>query len=51
MLQSAWSIERTLASIIAQKFSDFELVLVNDGSTDNLHERIATFLTDPRVRI
>jgi nucleoside-diphosphate-sugar epimerase/glycosyltransferase involved in cell wall biosynthesis len=48
---SAWSIERTLTSILAQRFTDFELIIVNDGSTDNLHERIAGFLADPRLRV
>jgi glycosyltransferase involved in cell wall biosynthesis len=48
---SAWSIERTLASILAQRFADFELIVVNDGSTDGLHGRIARFLADPRLRI
>ncbi len=48
---SAWSIERTLASILAQNFADFELIVVNDGSTDDLHKRIAHFRTDPRLRV
>jgi len=34
--QSAKTIDSTLASIYQQKFSDYEIILVNDGSTDTL---------------
>jgi glycosyltransferase involved in cell wall biosynthesis len=48
---AAWSIARTLQSVLAQRLSDFEVVIVNDGSTDNLHEIVAPFLADPRFRL
>lgn len=49
---SGWSIERTLASILAQRFTNFELLIVNDGSTDDLHQRVARFQhADPRIRV
>jgi glycosyltransferase involved in cell wall biosynthesis len=48
---SAWSIGRTLASILAQRVSEFELIIVNDGSTDDLHKRLDGFLFDRRVRV
>ncbi|MEI6349879.1 MAG: glycosyltransferase [Verrucomicrobiota bacterium] len=37
-------------SILAQSFSDFELLLVNDGSTDRSAEIIETY-GDPRIRV
>lgn len=49
---SGWSVERTIASILAQRFTDFELLIVNDGSTDDLHARLAPFLAaDDRIRV
>ncbi len=37
-------------SILAQTYSDFELLIVNDGSTDGSRDYLAT-LSDPRIRI
>ena len=36
-------------SVLAQQFHDFELILVDDGSTDRIAETIGAF-TDPRLR-
>ena len=42
---------RTLESICAQTEGDFELIVVNDGSTDNTEKALAGFAAkDPRVR-
>ncbi|MCW9037495.1 MULTISPECIES: glycosyltransferase family A protein [Altibacter] len=42
-------IEKTLSSVFLQSESDFELVIVNDGSTDG-SEAIVTSYDDPRIR-
>ncbi|WP_309641388.1 glycosyltransferase family A protein [Flavobacterium sp.] len=42
-------IENTLKSVLQQSFTDFELILVNDGSTDLSEAKIKTF-TDSRIR-
>ena len=39
-----------VTSLLEQTFTDFELIIVNDGSTDGTDEYLAT-LTDPRIRI
>lgn len=50
-----YNVEKYLAqcikSILAQSFSDFELLLVNDASTDSSPEIAREFCDDPRVRV
>lgn len=41
-------IGEAIASVLAQTFTDFELVIVNDGSTDDTLDVIGTF-KDPRI--
>src|SRR5690242_18871494 len=43
-------ISRTLNSILGQSFSDFEYILVDDGSTDD-SAAIIESVGDPRVRL
>jgi glycosyltransferase involved in cell wall biosynthesis len=43
-------ISETIKSVQAQTLSDWELVIVNDGSTDKTMEIIQTF-ADPRIRL
>ncbi|HRK18090.1 MAG TPA: glycosyltransferase family 2 protein [Hyphomicrobiaceae bacterium] len=43
-------IAETIGSVLAQSFADFELIVVDDGSTDRGPE-IALGFSDPRVRV
>ncbi len=43
-------IARAIRSVLDQTFDDFELILVNDASTDNSLEEIEKF-ADPRIRL
>lgn len=40
-----------IESILAQSFTDFELLLIDDGSTDGSVEIMRSYTTDPRVRL
>ena len=44
------TIYATLRSLLAQTFSDFELIIVDDGSTDHTLNVVAGF-DDPRLRV
>ena len=43
-------IKESIESIINQDHQDFELIIVNDGSTDKTHEYIKAYLKDPRLK-
>lgn len=43
-------ISETLNSVLAQTFKDFEVVIVNDGSTDNGFEIVSKF-SDERIKL
>lgn len=43
-------IEATLKSVLNQSYADFEVIIVNDGSTDNSAQIIAKF-NDSRIRV
>src|SRR5574337_1125077 len=40
-----------IESILAQSFTDFELLLIDDGSTDGSAKILRSYTTDPRVRL
>lgn len=49
---SAWSIRDTILSALNQSFTDYEVILVDDGSTDGLTAVIGQFLNaDKRLRL
>ncbi|MDO4762966.1 MAG: glycosyltransferase family A protein [Flavobacteriaceae bacterium] len=39
-----------LESIIAQTYQNLEIIVINDGSTDNTVEAIKPFLSDDRIK-
>ena len=49
-LNAAAFIGDAIASVLAQKFSDWQLVVVDDGSTDGTGDVVAGF-SDPRIRL
>ena len=44
------SLPRAIGSVLAQEDADFELIVVDDASTDDTQSYLAT-LTDPRIKI
>src|SRR5688572_15780741 len=43
-------ISRAIASVINQTFGEWELIIADDGSTDNTQEVVKGFLHDSRIR-
>lgn len=50
LYNAALYIETTLKSIFAQTYQDFEIIIINDGSTDG-GEKLAEAIGGPRIRI
>ncbi|QIZ10666.1 glycosyltransferase family 2 protein [Priestia megaterium] len=44
-------IREALASVFAQSYQDWQLILIDDASTDHTAEMIADYLKDPRVKM
>lgn len=38
-----WILKEAIDSVLSQKFSDFEIIVVNDGSTDDTHKLLTTY--------
>jgi GT2 family glycosyltransferase len=45
------TIAQTIESVLAQTMSDFEVMVVDDGSGDDTVARVEDYLSDPRVRL
>lgn len=43
-------LREAIDSILTQTFTNFELLIIDDGSTDNCQEIIKSY-TDPRIRV
>ncbi len=43
-------IKETIQSVLSQTFRDFELIIINDGSTDRTHEILNSY-DDPRIKV
>ncbi len=50
LYNKAKSIANTIQSILGQSFADFELIIVDDGSTDD-SVRVVNQFTDKRIRL
>ncbi|SOD98323.1 glycosyltransferase family 2 protein [Spirosoma fluviale] len=51
LYNKAHTIVETLGSVLKQSFTEFEVILVNDGSTDNSTEVITKKFSDGRIKV
>ncbi|NBB31614.1 glycosyltransferase family A protein [Cellulophaga sp. BC115SP] len=51
LYNKAHTVQRTIMSIISQDYKDFEVIIVDDGSTDNGIDIIKSLISDNRFKI
>lgn len=44
-------IKESIDSVLAQTYPNFELIIINDGSSDGLEQVVEPYLTNPKIRI
>jgi glycosyltransferase involved in cell wall biosynthesis len=44
-------LQQSIESVLSQSFDDYELIIIDDGSTDNSQEIIARYENHPKIRI
>lgn len=47
----AWIIDRAIESIMGQSYQDFEIIIIDDGSTDNTSNHLKQLYSDERIHI
>ena len=44
-------VQQSIESVLSQTYKDFELIIIDDGSTDNSREIIGQYFEYPNVRV
>ena len=44
-------LDQAVESILSQTFQDFELILIDNGSTDNSKEKLKKYSSDKKIKI